>query len=84
MLSCIICKVFKSNYFEEHLRMSPSKLYLTQVFSREFCELFKSTYFVADLQAADSETPGRGSLFNKVVNLTVWTHLTVLERDISL
>ena len=28
MLSCEICKRFKSNYFEEHLWMSAAKLYL--------------------------------------------------------
>ena len=54
--------------------MSTSKLYLketpTQVFSREFSELFKNTYFVEDLRTAGSETPVRGSFFNKVASLT--------------
>ena len=86
MLSCETCKLFRNNYCEEHLWMFASKLYLEtlkQVFSRRFCELFKNNYFVEDLQTAVSETPVRGSLFNKVASLTYWTHLTVLERDSS-
>ena len=51
------------------------------MFSGEFCELFKSSYFVVHLQMTDSETPVRGSLFNKVVRLTTWRLLTELERD---
>ena len=38
--------------------------------SCEFCELFKNTYFLEDLQTASSETPVRGSFFNKVTSLT--------------
>ena len=53
------------------------------MFSREFCELFKNTYFVEDLRTAGSETPVRGSLFNKVASLTAWTHLTVLEAEVA-
>ena len=60
MLSCEICKLFKSNYFEEHLWVFASKWTATQVFSREFNELFKSTYFVEDLQTAGSEFPVLG------------------------
>ena len=78
-------KLFNSNYFEKHLWMSDSKLYLKRDsnigVSREFCELFKNTYFVEDLRMTGSETPVRGSLFNKVRSLTAWTHLTVLERN---
>ena len=74
VLSWEICKLYRNNYFEEHLSMSPSKLYLkrdsTQVFSCEFCELLKNTYFVEDLQMAGSETRVLGSLFNKVASLT--------------
>ena len=55
---CEICKLFKSNYFEEHLWTSASKLYLktdpAQVFSCEFFELVKNTYFVEDLWTAGS------------------------------
>ena len=70
-------KTLKKNYFEEDLRTSASKHYLkketrTQVLSREFCELFKNIYFLEDLQMASSETPVRGSFFNKVANLTTW------------
>ena len=84
VLSCEICKLFTNNYFEEHLWTSSSKLHLkrdwTKVLSCEFCELFKNTYFVEDLQTAGSETPVRGSFFNKVARLTAWRLLTVLER----
>ena len=67
--SCEICKLFKNNYFEQHLWMSASKLlnlflfliFLkketpTKVFSCEFCKLFKNTYFVEYLQTTGSET----------------------------
>ena len=58
VFSCEICKLFKSNYFEEHLWTSASKLYLktdpAQVFSCEFFELVKNTYFVEDLWTAGS------------------------------
>ena len=67
VLFCEICELFKSNYFEEHLRMSTSKSNV--VFSCEFCELFKKTYFVKDLQTARSETPVRGSVFSKIASL---------------
>ena len=55
----------------------------TQVFSCKFSELFKNIYFAEDQRTAGSETSGQGSLFNKVARLTVWRHLTVLERDSS-
>ena len=45
----------------------------TQVFSHKFCKFFKNTYFVEDPRTAVSETPVRGSLFNKVASLTTWT-----------
>ena len=56
----------KRVYFEEHLWMSASKLYLkrdcnTGVFL--WTLLFKSAYFVVDLQIAGSETPMRVSLW---------------------
>ena len=53
------------------------------MFPCEFCELFKNIYFVEDLQTAGSETPERRRLFNKVVSLTTWSSLIVLERDCS-
>ena len=86
-LSCEIWKHCKSNYFEEHLWISTSKIYLkrdsSMVFSCGFCELFKNTYFVEDLQTAGSETPVWGSLFNKVASFMAWRPLTVLRRDCS-
>ena len=51
------------------------------MFFCEFCEFFKNTYFEKDLQTASSETPVRGSLFNKGASLTARRLLTVLERD---
>ena len=85
MISCEIYKLFKNNYFEEHLRASASKNYLKktrrQVLSCEFCELFKNINFPGYLQNARSETPVRGSFFNKYASLTPWRPLTMLERD---
>ena len=52
----------------------------TQAVSFEFCELFRNTYFVDDLQRSGSETPVRGSLFNKVASLAAWRSLKVRER----
>ena len=86
VFSCEICKLFKKNYFEEHLWMSASKLYLKRDYNTGvflWTLLFKNTYFVVDLRMAGSETPIRGSLFNKVASVTAWKHLTVLERDPS-
>ena len=64
--------------------MSASKHYLKRDSnsgaSCEFCKLFKNTYFLEDLQTACSDTPVRGSFFKKVVSLTAWKLLTVLER----
>ena len=62
--------------------MSTSKLYLKRdSHTGEFHELFKYIYFVEDLRTAGSETPVRGYFFNKVVSLTAWTNLTVLEAE---
>ena len=78
ILSCEICKLFKNNYFEEHVWMSDSKLYWkrdsnTGVFS----------WISGIIKTAGSEAPVQGSLFNKVASLTTWTHLTLLGRDSS-
>ena len=53
------------------------------MFSREFSELFKNTYFAEDPRTAGSETPVRGSFFNKVASLTGRMHLTVLEAEVA-
>ena len=82
VFSCEIYKLFKNNYFEEHLWMSASKLYLKRDYNTGvflWTLLFKNTYFVEDLQTAGSETSVWGSLFNKVASVTAWKHLTVLE-----
>ena len=66
--------------------MSASKLYLKRDYNTGvflWTLLFKNTYFVVDLRMAGSETPIRGSLFNKVASMTAWKHLTVLERNPS-
>ena len=76
----------KRVYFEEHLWMSASKLYLKRDYNTGvflWTLLFKNTYFVVDLRMAGSETPIRASLFNKVKSVTVWKHLAVSERDPS-
>ena len=53
--------------------MPISKLYLKRDSNKGvflwYCELFKNTYFEEDLQTAGSETPMRGSLFNKFAGL---------------
>ena len=59
-----IYKLFKNNYFEEHLCTSASKHYLKRDSnsgaSCEFRKLFKNTYFLEDLPTACSETPVQG------------------------
>ena len=82
----LLVLIKKGVYFEEHLWMSASKLYLKRDYNTGvflWTLLFKNTYFVVDLRMAGSETPIRGSLFNKVASVTAWKHLTVLERDPS-
>ena len=73
-----ICKLFNNNYFEEHLWTST--LFKKRL---ELCILWivQEHYFVEDLRTADSKTPVRGSLFNKIASLTAWRLWTVLERD---
>ena len=86
LLSSEICKLFKSNYFEEHLWMPSSKLYLKRDYNTSvflWTLLFKKTYLVVDLRMTGSETPIRWSLFNKVASETTWKYLAVLERDSS-
>ena len=76
----------KRVYFEEHLWMSASKLYLKRDYNTGvflWTLLFKNTYFVVDLRMAGSKTPIQESLFNKVASVTAWKHLIVLERDPS-
>ena len=74
VFSCEICKLFKNNYFEEHLWTSASKHYLKRDSnscpSCEFCKFFKNTYFLEDLRTACPETPVRGSFFKNVASLT--------------
>ena len=85
VLSCEIYKLFKNNYFEEHLWTSASK-YCLKRDSNTGAFLWvlwvvQNTYFLEDLETASSETPVRESFFNKVESLTAWRLLTVLERD---
>ena len=73
----------KRVYFEEHLWMSPSKLYFKRDYNTSvflWTLLFTNTYFVVDLRTAGSGTPVRGSLFNKVASVTAWRHLTLSWR----
>ena len=72
---------------KEHLWTTASKLYSrrdsnTDVF---LCILWiiQEHPFVEDLRTTGSEIPVRGSLFNKVVYLTTWSSLTVLETESS-
>ena len=72
-----ICEMLLLNIISKDTR--------TQLLSCEFCELFKNIYFLEYLQTASSETPVRGSFFDKVTSLTTgltaWRLLTVLESD---
>ena len=84
VFSCEICKLFKSNYFEEHLWTSGSKLYFKRnsntgaflwilwiIQEHLFCRRSMNSCF---------RNTSAGSFFNKVASLAAWRHLTVLER----
>ena len=85
MLSCEIYKLFKNNYFEEHLWTSASKHYLKRDSNTDaflwILWITQERLFLEELQTASSETLVRGSFFNKVASVTAWRLLTVLERD---
>ena len=85
MLSCEIYKLFKNNYFEEHLWTSASKHYLKRDSNTDaflwILWITQEHLFLEELQTASSETLVRGSFFNKVASVTAWRLLTVLERD---
>ena len=62
----------KRVYFEEHLWMSASKLYLKRDYNTGvflWALLFKNTNFVVDLRMAGSEAPNRGL---SLIKLQVW------------
>ena len=87
VLSCEIYKLFKNNYFEEHLWTSASKHYLKRDSNAGafLWILWIIQDFLEDLQTASSETPVRVSFFNKVTSLTTrmtaWRFLTVSASD---
>ena len=73
----------KRLYFEEHLWMSASKLYLKRDYNKGvflWTLLFKNTYFVVDKQMGGSETKIRLSLFNKIVRVTGWKHFNSIRN----
>ena len=79
VLSCEMWKIFKNNYFEEHLWATAFKLYLkTGTNTGVFLWILKF-YFAEHLRGDGSEILVRGSLFNKVASLMVWRPL--LKRD---
>ena len=72
---------------EEHLWTTASKLYSRRGSNADvfLCILWiiQEHPFVEDLRTTGSEIPVGGSLFNKVVYLTTWWPLTVLETESS-
>ena len=88
VLSCEICKLFKNNYFEEHLWTSTSQLYLKRdsnigVFLW-ILWIIQEHLFCRGSTNGWLWTPVRGSLFSKAASLTAWRPLTVFERDCSI
>ena len=82
---CEIYKRFNSNYFEEHLWTSASKLFLkrdsnTGVFLWILCIIQEHLFCRRSMNGWFWNTSA-GSLFNKVASLTAWMYLTVLERE---
>ena len=73
VLSCEVVKLFKNIYFEEHLWISTSKLYL-QRDSNTDVFLFSSGY--TNVWFRNSSV---WCLFNKFAKLTAWRPLTVLK-----
>ena len=84
VFSCEICKLFKNNYFEEHLWTSASKLYLKRdsntVVFLWILGISQEHLFCRGSMNGCFWNTSAGSLFNKVASLTAWRHLTVLER----
>ena len=84
MFSCEIRKLFKNNYFEEHLWTSASKLYLTRdsntgVFLWSLWIIQKHLFCRGSMNGWFWNTSAEW-LFDKVASLTAWRHLTVLDR----
>ena len=83
VLSREIYKLFKNNYFEEHLLNAASKHYLKKLehscFLVNFVNYSRTSIFKKIYQ------PVRGSFLNKVTSLTAgltaWRLLSVLESD---
>ena len=67
VLSCEIYKLFKNNYFEEHLWVSASKHYLKRDSNTGaflwILWIIQDHLFLEDLQMTSSETPVRRSFF---------------------
>ena len=85
--SCEICKLFKNNYFEEHLWTSASKLYLKR--DSNTGDFLWILWIIQEHLLSRGSTSGwfwstsAGSFFNKVASLTAWRHLTVLEETLA-
>ena len=79
-----ICKLFKNNYFEEHLRSSSFKPYLKRdsnkgVFLWILWIIQEHLFCKGSINGCFWNTSA-GSFFNKVASLTAWRHLIILER----
>ena len=86
VFSCQICKLFKNNYFEEHLWMSAPKRYLkrdsnTGAFLWILCIIQEHLFCRGSFNGWFWNTSA-GSLFNKVASLVTWKHLTVLLQGL--
>ena len=54
MFFCEYCEIFKSTYFEKHLRTTASENSPTVKLCYEICEILKNTYFEEQLQKTAS------------------------------
>ena len=87
LFSCEIYKLFKNNYFEEHLWTSAPKLYLKRDSNTGgylwILWIVQEHLFCWGSMNGSFWNTSAGSLFNKVASLRTWRHLTVLKRDSS-
>ena len=85
VLSCEIRKLFKNNYFEEHLWTSASKHYLKRDSNTGaflwILWIIQEHLFCSGSAIAQLWNTSEGFFFYKVASLTAWRLLKVLERD---
>ena len=54
MFFCEYCKIFKNNFFKQHLQTTASEDTPTLILSFEICEIFRNTYFEEHLRKTAS------------------------------